>query len=371
MTTSLVAATGSVAGKHPLDPRGWSGSSAALCLELQARGRLGGALGITAPPLLRAALLARSFHPDRARWRARLAFEPRFRAALTRRLQQRWRTGAEGDLLQSGAYFDGPAALAGRARAYAFHDGNLAVRLASPYPLAGVSDRRIAQALAFEQALARRTDRIFTMSAWLARSFVADYGADPARVHAIGGAINWAAPPPAQPGKDHARPVLVFVGADFQRKGGLVLLAAFRAVRSRFPRAVLHIAGPVRLPAASGPGVVHHGFLDKRALSALFREASLFVMPSLYEPFGIAPLEAMAHQLPAVVSGAWALAETVEDGVTGAHVPPGDADALAQILCGLLDEPERLAHMGLAARAAALSRFTWPAVVDRLEAKLA
>lgn len=368
----LIAATGAIVGRNPHDPRSWSGSSARLLMELERRGLLAAALGLQAPVLTRAALLARTMHPNRARWRVRLAFEPAFRTALTRDLARSLRQAPGCDLLQFGCYFHGPAALAGRARTFSYHDGNLARRLASPYPLQGVSAEMIDRALAYEREVAQSVDLVLTMSAWLARSFVEDYGVRPERVIVIGGGMNWDAPPAAQQDKDYSRPVLIFVGADFRRKGGPQVLEAFRAVRARFPEAELHIAGPRILPIDRLPtGVTFHGHVTRHRLAELFQRASLFVMPSLYEPFGIAPLEAMAHQLPAVVSGAWALAETVEDGVTGAHVRPGDAEHLAEVLCGLLAQPERLAHMGQAAREKALARHTWPAVVDRLEAVIA
>lgn len=368
----LFAATGGVAGRDPLSPKAWSGSASRLFGELAARGRLTEAIGVQAPwrALLWPAL--RSVHPDQTAWRARLSLQPDFRRALTATLESRL-GGREGDLLQIGCYFDGPAARQWRGRVFAFHDGNLAQRLSSPWPPPKLGEKAIAASLAQEQELALRVDKVLTMSEWLRQSFIADYGVPPERVVAIGGGINLGQVPEISAEKDYTRPILAFVGVDFERKGGPELLQAFRAVRAVRRDAVLHVIGPrpQRLPDALAGGVVQHGYLSKAAMLAVFAEASLFVMPSRYEPFGLAPLEAMAWGLPAVVSGAWALAETVQPGVTGAHVPPGDAEVLADTMLHLLETPAKLKQMGLAAREDVAKRFTWKAVVDRLEQALA
>lgn len=364
---SIIGVTAAVAGKDPLDPRSWSGSSARLFGELARRGRLAQAIGVGAPPLTKAWLAVRTVRADRARWRERLALEPGFREALTRALARRL-DGEDGDLLQIGAYLDGPRARAGRGRAFSYHDGALCVRLASPFPLVGVPAKTIERALAYERDLAQRMDRVFTMSAHLRRAMIERYGLPENRIVVIGAGVNLDAAPPPPPDKRYDKAELVFVGADFVRKGGPELLQAFAAVRRRFPAALLHVAGPRRLDPA--PGVISHGYADKATLSTLFQRATLFVMPSRYEPFGLAPVEAMAHGLAAVVTDQGALAETVEAGVTGAHVRVQDATHLEETLIALLEDPQALALMGQAARRAALTRHTWPAVADRLEAAL-
>jgi starch synthase len=117
-------------------------------------------------------------------------------------------------------------------------------------------------------------------------------------------------------------------------------------VREKMPQATLNIVGPreVIKDLPDLPGLFWHGYLDKSQpddmmkLGKLLREASLFVMPSLYEPFGIAPLEAMAYEIPCVVSDAWALPEIVPDGICGRLVRPGDHEQLADVLLELLSD---------------------------------
>ena len=149
-------------------------------------------------------------------------------------------------------------------------------------------------------------------------------------------------------------------------------------MREKLPDAVLHLVGPRQLsvPADLAAGVVYHGFLSKSdpaqkaKLDELFRRCVLFVMPSLYEPFGVAPLEAMVHQLPCLLTDRWALREMVVPGQTGDLVECGSVEDLAGKLHALLREPEQLRPMGEAARLFALEHFTWDKVADRILAAM-
>jgi glycosyltransferase involved in cell wall biosynthesis len=83
-------------------------------------------------------------------------------------------------------------------------------------------------------------------------------------------------------------------------------------------------------------------------MPALLRSADLVACVPWYEPFGIVPLEAMACGRPVVATAVGGQIDSVVDGLTGAHVPPRDPDALAAALRSLLDDPERRAALGAA-----------------------
>lgn len=115
---------------------------------------------------------------------------------------------------------------------------------------------------------------------------------------------------------------------------------------------------------------------DDDALVALYRRASVVVLPSLYrdrygaqtrvpELLGQTLLEAMAAEAATICTDVASLPEIVVDGVTGVVVPPNDVNALGTALRALREHPERAVEMGRRGRARALSEFTWPAVVDR------
>ena len=113
--------------------------------------------------------------------------------------------------------------------------------------------------------------------------------------------------------------------------------------------------------------VVRLGWVDDEARDALTSGATVFAYPSRYEGFGLAPLHAMAAGTPVVASDCGALKEVLGDAAR--LVPPGDADALADALSDLLDDPDRrrdLSHRGLQ-RAAG---YTWEACADGLRLPL-
>ncbi|GAA2024461.1 glycosyltransferase [Pseudokineococcus marinus] len=109
------------------------------------------------------------------------------------------------------------------------------------------------------------------------------------------------------------------------------------------------------------------GRVDHSDLPALLRGADVVVATPWYEPFGIVPLEAMACGRPVVGSAVGGLLDTVEDGVTGALVPPRDAVALAAALGPLLEDAPRREAWGRAARERAVAGFSWREVAARTE----
>lgn len=102
-----------------------------------------------------------------------------------------------------------------------------------------------------------------------------------------------------------------------------------------------------------------------------YRDASVFVMPSLWEPFGIAILEAQAHALPCVGSDAFAMTELIRDAEAGYVVPPKDSARLAEALLSLLKDPTACAQMGANGRRRQREYHTWAGVAQRIRDRLA
>jgi starch synthase len=365
---------GGSVGSDPYSPGTWSGSSAFLLNAMKQAELLDKAIGIRVPRLANSLLLAKNFTRDRGVWRKHFYFDPAYRKALTAAAKRAFVTSPV--LMQIGHMFSLPDAFPGH-KCISYHDGNLAELLASGFGTEGVSRRRIDQALEYEKKVAQKMTAIFTFSEYLRQSFIRNYGVAPSRVHNVGGGINLTELPEPSSNKDYRANRILFIGTEFNRKGGPQLLKAFRTVREAIPSAELHIVGPAQGSNQIGdlpPGAVSHGHLSKSdpaqrmRLESLFRDATLFVLPSLYEPFGIAPLEAMLYQLPAVVTNAWALSEFVNPGVNGELVDKGSSDDLAKTLIQLLANPDRLATMGQKGREMVLSRYTWPSVVSRMAA---
>ena len=107
-----------------------------------------------------------------------------------------------------------------------------------------------------------------------------------------------------------------------------------------------------------------HGWLKKDALPALYHNADLFVLPSRDEGMPNALLEAMASGLPVLGTRVAGTQEAVVDGETGLLTPSEDADAMAEALQTLAENPAQREMMGRASRARAEARFGWTAVTE-------
>jgi glycosyltransferase involved in cell wall biosynthesis len=221
---------------------------------------------------------------------------------------------------------------------------------------------------AMEQSIYRNAAFVFPSSQFVHRSLIRDYEVPESRVLSVGSAPNLRAPECVD--RDYSNRSIVFVGYEFERKGGLVLLEAFRKVVTVLPDAQLWIAGPPRLDYTLPPRACLLGSLEPEQLSEVYRHASLFVMPSLFEPFGIAFLEAMDHRLPCIGSDRCAIPEIISHGETGLVAPAGNSDALAGGIIYLLQRPELMRRMGAAGHAKVRKTFTWPAVARRIDEKL-
>lgn len=214
---------------------------------------------------------------------------------------------------------------------------------------------------------------IFTMSDMLRQSFIRDFHLHPDRLVTVHCAPNVPFPDLLSETVDDAPPTVLFVGRDFGRKGGALLLEAFSQVRRRVPSARVRFVGCAdSAPEGSPPWAEFFGFQSRdtaegrKAMHGLYRSASVFCLPTKFEPFGTSFVEAMGYGLPCVGPDAWAVPEIIADGETGYLVPPDDVPALANALGRLLENHEMVARMGRAGRARALELFTWPRIAMRM-----
>jgi len=102
-------------------------------------------------------------------------------------------------------------------------------------------------------------------------------------------------------------------------------------------------------------------------VTQLYSHAAVFCCPSVYEPFGIINLEAMACETPVVASAVGGILEVVVDGETGILVPPANPDALAAALRRVLEDPALARRMGQAGRQRVEAQFSWASVAERTE----
>jgi glycosyltransferase involved in cell wall biosynthesis len=151
------------------------------------------------------------------------------------------------------------------------------------------------------------------------------------------------------------RPVIGIVGRLAAQKGHIVLLDAMKEVVTKNPDVILVIIGDgpdrdsLKLKAQSlgiEKSILWFGKMMPEEVFKLYSIMDVFVMPSLYEGFGLAAAEAMAAGLPVVGTRVDGLSEIIEDGVTGYLVPVGDSKRLAEALIQLLLYPDARRTMG-------------------------
>ncbi|MBI4512905.1 MAG: glycosyltransferase family 4 protein, partial [Gemmatimonadetes bacterium] len=169
--------------------------------------------------------------------------------------------------------------------------------------------------------------------------------------------------------------VVGYFGQIERRKRVEVLVRAAEMLRGRGRDAALLIvgAGPEdatlrRQTAALAVPAIFTGF--RTDVPDLMNACDVVVHPSIGESFGFAVAEAMGCGRPVAAAGACSLPELIEDGETGFLFEPESADALAQILQLLQDDPALRRRIGTAARRAAEARFSLPTMLDRWEGAL-
>lgn len=174
----------------------------------------------------------------------------------------------------------------------------------------------------------------------------------------------------------YARPnekIVLYVGRLVREKGVHVLIGAMPRVLSVLPDVKLIIVGEGKMKEtlqeeARQFGVAHKvlftGFVGDETLQLLYKISDLAVFPSLYEPFGIVALEAMAAMVPVVVSDVGGLAEVVEHEKTGVKVYPDNSASLAWGILRVLRNPEYADKLRRNAYLRVLNRNDWDALAE-------
>lgn len=170
-------------------------------------------------------------------------------------------------------------------------------------------------------------------------------------------------------------PVIGTVAFLTKRKGIGYLISAFRQIVDHYPSAQLIIVGDGEERLSLEEQIValdlvaNVNLLGNQAdIRGLLNSFDIFVLPSLWEPFGLVIAEAMACGKPVVATHVGGIPEIVDDGVTGILVPPADTDLLAGALIALLQDENHRLNLGRAGRQRFLDRFDATIMCARYEA---
>lgn len=219
-----------------------------------------------------------------------------------------------------------------------------------------LTDRQFADEIAVEGEFYRRAAVVYCASHAVMEDLEANYGVSADAIVHVGAGTTL--PGLAQLEKSvieerAARPRVLFVGKDPERKGLFELIDALEIVREETPDLELSIVGPAAgLGAARKPWITEHGLVtDKSLLGDLYARASMFALPAHRESYGLVIPEALSYGLPCLVSRTGELPFLIEDGVQGAVVPRVASEDIAAGVRRILGNAEDFRAMSYAAHA--------------------
>lgn len=338
----------------PTDAATWSGVPASLSAGLEAAGCAVVAVQAEFPQAPRVARLLRMEWAEQSTSRA---FSAAHGATANHRLRKAG--GLDGVVMLGSGY-----ALSTAAPVVSFDDitVDLARRQGGP-PYDSLRSAGIERWIARQRRIYHGIQGCCATSTWAAESVREDYGVPPSKVHVVGAGHNV---DPGRVERDWSIPRFLFVGADWERKRGEACVEAFAAIRREHPGATLDLVGGH--PRVDADGVSGHGHLPlnseqgRRRYAELLHRATCFLMPSTYEPFGIAYVDAASAGIASIGTTVGGAPDAIGEG--GRLVDPADEGALGVAMLELC-EPETARRLG--ERAYERSKLlTWRAVAERL-----
>lgn len=201
-----------------------------------------------------------------------------------------------------------------------------------------------AEWIRLEREIYHDADLVFTCSMVIRESVINEYICEPDKVKCI-----YYAPfdsdenAKVNPRKYSTKNIL-FVGMEWERKGGPILIQAFKRVLEEVPDAKLTIIGC--RPIVNCKNVEIIGPIPKDMLWAYYDRCAVFCLPTRREPFGIVFIEAMRYSLPIIGTNIGAIPELIVDGDSGYLIQINDVEYLASLLIALLLDPAKCELMG-------------------------
>ncbi|HIK26998.1 MAG: glycosyltransferase family 4 protein [Oscillatoriaceae bacterium SKW80] len=238
----------------------------------------------------------------------------------------------------------------------------LAIKNWSPWAPFKNSQEREAW-LECERQTYQKAFHIFPMSNVVKSSLIEDYGVEHQKITVVGSSGNF--PEPYTGEKLFGSKQILFNGSDWERKGGDLVVEAFKQVKKVIPEAKLVIIG--KKVNKRGEGINNPGKIRSLSeLHDLFLKSDLVVAPSYCEPFQEFLLEAMNYGVPCIVSDRDGMPEIVDQEINGMIIEQLTPEALAKNIVTLLNNPERLACMSEAARQKIKTKFNWNSIAEKI-----
>jgi glycosyltransferase involved in cell wall biosynthesis len=211
---------------------------------------------------------------------------------------------------------------------------------------------------------AGRVARIYTFSNW-ARQIYADHGVRRDKVDVIYPGFDVPSLPALRPARETIN--FLFIGREFARKGGPLVVEAFKRLKESHKDISLTIvtSEPERVKEVTGITVLP--FMSREKLYAeTYSAADVFVMPTEAEGWGFTNAEAMSFALPVISTSISAIPEIVDNGVTGFLIQPGNCDELVSAMRRLAESADLREEMGRRGRERFIASFSRDVFRSRL-----
>ena len=218
-----------------------------------------------------------------------------------------------------------------------------------------------------ENKIYQDADMIFTCGSLTTRSLVTQYHIPQEKVLTVfaGSALKEHF---VENNEKYASKNILFVGVDWERKGGPILVKAFEKVLEKHSDASLTIIGcsPANVSVANCNIL---GKLPQVELARYYNNAAVFCLPTLREPFGIVFIEAMLYKLPVVANNIGSIPDMVTNDFNG-YLIDNNIEGYAEAICKLFDDPQKARTFGENGFNLANSKFTWNSVGKTMTAQM-
>lgn len=216
-----------------------------------------------------------------------------------------------------------------------------------------------------EQRAYSRSKHLFVMSNIVKESLITEYRIDAEKITVVGSSSRFARLYEGK--KTFGSQQILFNGSDFTRKGGDILIEAFKVVKQTLPDARLVVIGK-KIPSTSIPGIEVLGSVPACELESLLLKTDLVVAPARCEPFGIFLMDAMSYGIPCIVSQGEGngIAEFLDHEVDGVVLNDLSVSLLVHYITWLLSNPDLLNTMSRAVKLKMKSRLSWKTIASTM-----
>jgi glycosyltransferase involved in cell wall biosynthesis len=194
-------------------------------------------------------------------------------------------------------------------------------------------------------------------------SLVNDYKISEGKIHVVGSGADFRHPYAGR--KTFGTKQILFQGSEFERKGGDLLLEAFKLTRMAIPNATLVVIGTDRI--ITHPGVTSLGYVSVREqVQKLFLSSDLVIAPARCDPFAAFVIEAMNYGVPAIVTKCSGISEVIDNGENGVVIGTLNPSDIAAEAIRLLSSPAELDRISNGGKRLVRERLNWDSIAARV-----